>query len=391
MTVFNRKGHHVAGGKVEKLDEYMGVKIKKVFTIDQRGVAAFTSSFSAACKAAIGKYDVVHIHAEGPAFFSFIPRWFGKRVVVTVHGLDWARAKWGRFASWYIKTGEKNAVKYADEIVETLNYIKKFCESICDSKQCHPIIVDNYNYNKTVESLFDGICSIEYVGIEDGRQIYKLQWSGIQVLYCKYGENAGFARANNLGAAISNHIYHDKYYLFSNNDITCKEPFDITKFDEIFERHPEIAIIGPCVETPNGVYQSPCKKISVFRHLFFTYWVYSIPFVKTKGDLDYTWESKVCYWVSGCFMVVKAAYFNQVKGFDENTFLYAEEMILSERLAQIGKGCYFYDEYKIVHEGGHSTKKSNTNIQIMKIRFDSLCYFYYTYRNIPRIIINMQS
>jgi Glycosyltransferase len=34
-----------------------------------------------------------------------------------VHGLDWAREKWGKFASWYIRTGEKNAVRYADRII----------------------------------------------------------------------------------------------------------------------------------------------------------------------------------------------------------------------------------------------------------------------------------
>ena len=37
--------------------------------------------------------------------------------VVLVHGLDHMRAKWGRFASWYLMQGEKNAVKYADEII----------------------------------------------------------------------------------------------------------------------------------------------------------------------------------------------------------------------------------------------------------------------------------
>ena len=36
---------------------------------------------------------------------------------MTIHGLDWQRAKWGRFASWFIRTGEKQAVKYADEII----------------------------------------------------------------------------------------------------------------------------------------------------------------------------------------------------------------------------------------------------------------------------------
>ena len=34
---------------------------------------------------------MVHIHAEGPAFFTWLPKMFGKRVIVTVHGIDWQR------------------------------------------------------------------------------------------------------------------------------------------------------------------------------------------------------------------------------------------------------------------------------------------------------------
>lgn len=117
VTAYNRKGKHVSGGEVRRVKEYKGVRIVEVPTIDRKGLAAFTSSFFSSLFSAFGKYDVVHIHAEGPAFFSFIPLLFGKRVVVTIHGLDWQRAKWGKFASWIIRTGEKNAVKYADEII----------------------------------------------------------------------------------------------------------------------------------------------------------------------------------------------------------------------------------------------------------------------------------
>ena len=117
VTTFNRKGKHVAGGTVERVNEYKGVKIVEVPTIDRKGLAAFSSAFFGSIRAGLGDFDVVHIHAEGPAFFSFIPKLFGKRVIVTIHGLDWRRAKWGKFASWIIRTGEKNAVKYADEII----------------------------------------------------------------------------------------------------------------------------------------------------------------------------------------------------------------------------------------------------------------------------------
>ena len=72
------------------------------------GLAAVSSSFFAALCSAFGRYDVVHIHAEGPAFFCWIPKLFGKRVISTIHGLDWAREKW-KFGvgSKFIRQGEK--------------------------------------------------------------------------------------------------------------------------------------------------------------------------------------------------------------------------------------------------------------------------------------------
>jgi len=119
VTCYNRKGHNVAGAEFDnkKISEYKGVKLKYVFTISKRGLAAMTASLSASLKTAFGKYDIVHIHAEGPAFMCWIPKLLGKRVIVTIHGLDHKRAKWGRLASAYIMMGEKNAVKFADEII----------------------------------------------------------------------------------------------------------------------------------------------------------------------------------------------------------------------------------------------------------------------------------
>ena len=120
VTCYNRTGHHVSGSEYDEnkaLSAYRGVKLKQAWTVDKRGLAAMTASVSAAFSTALGKYDVVHIHAEGPAFMCWLPKFFGKKVIVSIHGLDWARAKWGKFASWYIKSGEKNAAKYADHII----------------------------------------------------------------------------------------------------------------------------------------------------------------------------------------------------------------------------------------------------------------------------------
>lgn len=88
VTCYNRGGHHVSGKEFDgaKLHEYEGVKLKTVPTINGKGLAAVSSSFFAALASAFGRYDVVHIHAEGPAAMCWIPKLFGKRVVVTIHG-----------------------------------------------------------------------------------------------------------------------------------------------------------------------------------------------------------------------------------------------------------------------------------------------------------------
>ena len=120
VTCYNRSGHHVSGAEYDDIDNtnYEGIRKKCVPTIEKKGLAAVSASAFAALYSAFGKYDVVHIHAEGPAFFSWLPKMFGKRVVVTIHGVDWQREKWqSGFGSKFIRQGEKNAVKYADEII----------------------------------------------------------------------------------------------------------------------------------------------------------------------------------------------------------------------------------------------------------------------------------
>ena len=131
ITCYNRSGHHVSGAEFDNNEktEYPGICQKSVLTIEKKGLAAVSSSFFAALYSALGRYDIVHIHAEGPAFFSWIPKLFGKRVIVTIHGLDWSREKWkSGFGSKFIRQGEKNAVKYADEIIVLSKGVQEYFE-----------------------------------------------------------------------------------------------------------------------------------------------------------------------------------------------------------------------------------------------------------------------
>ena len=128
VICYNRLGQHVAGAEFDsaKVDTYSGVRLKNVITFGHGGLAAVTSSFFASLAAAFGRYDIVHIHAEGPAFMCWLPKMMGKKVIVTVHGLDHQRIKWGRAASAYIRQGEKNAVRFADEIIVLSENMKQY-------------------------------------------------------------------------------------------------------------------------------------------------------------------------------------------------------------------------------------------------------------------------
>lgn len=132
VEAYNRYGHHVSGKKYD--DEYgwkgrkyyKGVRVRIIPTFQSSRLNAIVYSFLATLRALFTKYDVLHYHAEGPCAMLWIPKMFGKRVVVTIHGLDWQRAKWGNFASRVIKFGEKMAARHADEVIVLSRNVQQY-------------------------------------------------------------------------------------------------------------------------------------------------------------------------------------------------------------------------------------------------------------------------
>lgn len=129
VVAYNRKGHHVSGKEFESgktLKEYNGIKLKTVFTFESSKLNAIVYSILASIRASLSRFDVIHFHAEGPAAMCFLPKLFGKRVIVTIHGLDWQRSKWGGFATKFLKFGEKTAAKYADEVIVLSENVQQY-------------------------------------------------------------------------------------------------------------------------------------------------------------------------------------------------------------------------------------------------------------------------
>ncbi len=129
VVAYNRKGHHVSGKEYgEGGGVVLGVKLREVFTFQNSKLNAIVYSFLATLRAVFGRFDVIHYHAEGPAAMCFLPKLLCPRtkVVVTIHGLDWQRAKWGGFATKFLLFGEKTAAKYADRIIVLSSNVQQY-------------------------------------------------------------------------------------------------------------------------------------------------------------------------------------------------------------------------------------------------------------------------
>lgn len=109
-----------------QITEYKGIKLKCIKTIKNKNLDAIVYTFKATIDALRGNFDIYHYHALGPASLSFIPRLFRKKVIVTVHGLDWQRGKWGKFAKAYLKFGEYITGKFGNKIISVSENLRDY-------------------------------------------------------------------------------------------------------------------------------------------------------------------------------------------------------------------------------------------------------------------------
>ncbi len=128
LDLYNRWGYHVSGRSFtdESGITYPEIRTLKIPTFRNGKLNAIVYTILGTIRALFGRYDVIHYHAEGPCIMLWLPKLFGIRVIATIHGLDWQRAKWGNFASKVLKTGEKVAAKYADEVIVLSKNVQEY-------------------------------------------------------------------------------------------------------------------------------------------------------------------------------------------------------------------------------------------------------------------------
>ncbi|MBR2671466.1 MAG: glycosyltransferase family 4 protein [Oscillospiraceae bacterium] len=122
ITVFDRWPLFVPATRNTE-DRLEKIRIRRIPTL--RGKAEVPLySLLASVAAGVGKYDVVIFNASGPSLMIPVTRVFGKKTISFIHGLDSKSVKWGRFASQYLRMGEKTAARYADRVLVLSEHIR---------------------------------------------------------------------------------------------------------------------------------------------------------------------------------------------------------------------------------------------------------------------------
>lgn len=109
--------------------QWPGINFIKLWAPQGKSLEAFIHTLLGVCYATISRPDILHIHAIGPSLMVPLAKLFGLRVVVTHHGPDYDRQKWGKFAKGMLELGEKWGMRYSDVRIVISDVIRKLVYS----------------------------------------------------------------------------------------------------------------------------------------------------------------------------------------------------------------------------------------------------------------------
>lgn len=244
---------------------------------------------------------------------------------------------------WNFKLG--NAL---DVSVVIVNYnVKEFVQNLLHSLEkatrsikAEIIIVDNASDDGSVELISEKFPNVKLVASK---------------------ENLGFGRANNVGFQMA-----QGKYLFILNPDTLVQEDTLEKLIAFFERTPDAGMIGCKILNPDGTLQLNCRrgfpspwtsfcKVTGLSSLFPKSRLFA-KYNLTYLDEDQTTEVDA---LSGSCMLMRKDVYDKIGGFDEQFFMYGEDLDLCYRVQKAGYKVYYVPETKIIHYKGESTKRSS--------------------------------
>ena len=246
------------------------------------------------------------------------------------------------------------------------------------------IIIVNYNVKEFLQNLLHSIdkaaqnISHEIIIIDnasDDGSVEFLQQKFPDVKLIINKENLGFGRANNIGMKEAK----GKYLLLLNPDTLLSENL-LQEMITFLDNTPEAGIAGCKILNPDGSLQLACRrsfpgpwtsfcKVTGLSTIFPKNKIFA-RYNLTYLDENQTYEVDA---ISGSFMMMRKEVYEKTGGFDEDFFMYGEDLDLCYRIQKVGYKVFYVHSAQIIHYKGESTKRSS--IDDIKLFYDAMHLF----------------
>ncbi len=215
--------------------------------------------------------------------------------------------------------------------------------------------------NRSLEGLDSEIVVVDNTSDDDTVEYLKKNFPSVRLIENRV--NVGFGRANNQGVKAST----GEYLLLINPDAIVTES-TIKEMLAFSESHPEAGASSCKVLNADGTLQKTCRRGFPTPWVAFTkLFGLSTLFPKTKlfGRYNLTYlnpeEDHEVDAIGGSFMFIPRRVFDEVGGFDEDYFMYGEDIDLCYKIKRAGHKVYYTPRTTAIHFKGESTRRSSIN------------------------------
>ncbi|WP_066309691.1 glycosyltransferase [Bacillus sp. FJAT-29814] len=228
-------------------------------------------------------------------------------------------------------------------------YLQQLLQSLEEQKKVDlKVIIGNIQPSEGESSLTNQI-------------VDKFKSRGLDVILENYDDNPGFAIGNNRLVKTALKKFKVDDILIINPDIKLNSDLTLNQLGEYLHSNKNIALVGPKVLLNSGTQQGPYIKVNpiqyTLKYLFPILW---LPFYKMRQARITKISKPTKVWrLIGACMLVKADIFKKLGYFDESTFLYFEEDLLSKKIYGNGYNVYYYPLASVTHYHDEVYKKRN--------------------------------